>query len=392
MRIKLLVLTAAWLLLLTGSALAFGRIAYPDRPLNLRASRSARAKWVGSLYPGQKVRIGFEKNGWVAVFESNETRADERYAAGFSNAKYLRNKRGRYEPEAWGEYVTVTRNLNIRSKPDIRGKRLDMLKEGEVVKVDFPDGDWSLVFRPDATIRSDMNGMGYASSKYFESAKAPAPVSKAASSPVVEAGKGPGQVAGKVTPPPAPKPEPEVIVPEKREVEHPVPMPPAQEKAAEAPKSVHIAESAKAKRSPELAPAPAAPNLDAAPTAGERKTIVIDRSRFTGAKRVDPTPNETAHGYQYRLLERSESRQYGIAWITLKVFLSTKVLPKADALKDFASTMWKENRRAAKNLAVLIYLPGMDTGDLSYAVIRFDDAGMIEYWVRKTTLIGTKFM
>ena len=411
----ILMTAAAWLLLLTATAMAFGEIAYPDRPLNLRASRSARAKWVGALYPGQQVRIGFEKDGWVAVFEPGETRADERYAAGYSNSKYLLSKRTRHEPEEWGEYARVVRNLNIRSEPSVRGKRLDMLKGGELVKIDFPEGDWTMVFKPGATIRSEMNGIGYASAKYFKPAKAPAAKPEpepAKVSPVVEAGSGPGQVGSKVAPPPpppvreekpAPAPEPAsagepVAAPEPA----PAPAPVAAPEPAPAPAPVAEPEPAPVpapvvKAAP--APAPAAeraepPKSKATSQAQEtgRKTIVIDRSRFKNSKRPDPTPDQTAHGYQYRLLEKSETKRYGVSWVTIKIFLATKTLPSNEALRDFAATMWKEHRQATKNLDVLIYLPGMDTDDLSYGDILFDDAKLLEFWVRRTTLFGTDFM
>jgi len=406
MRKSLLLLTTfAWLLLLCTTAQAFGEIAYPDRPLNLRSARSAKSKWVGSLYPGQKVRVGFEQDGWVAVFEPEETRADERYAVGYSNSKYLLAKRTRHEPKEWGEYVRVVRNLNIREQASVKGRRLDMIEAGEVVKIDFPEGDWTLVFKPGATIRSEMNGIGYASGKYFAPAKAPAPEpAKApepepapapepapepesepapeptAISPVVDAGSGQGQVGSKVSPPPPP---------------------PAAVRPVPTPEPVATASASTPKMAPEPAPAaapvrtaeqPAAPKAQAEPADTGRKTIVIDRSRFKGSKRADPVPDQTAHGYQYRLLEKSETKLYGVSWITIKVFLATKSLPSNDALRDFASTMWKEHRQATKNLAVLIYLPGMDTGDLSYGVIQFDDARMQEFWVRRATLFGTDFM
>ena len=393
----ILMMAAAWLLLLCATAMAFGEIAYPDRPLNLRASRSARAKWVGSLYPGQQVRIGFEKDGWVAVFEPGETRADERYAAGFSNAKYLYPKRTRHEPKEWGEYVRVVRNLNIRSKPNIGGARLDMLKGGEVVKIDFPEGDWTLVFKPGATIRSEMNGIGYASAKYFKPAKAPAPKpapEPARTGPVVEAGSGPGQVGSRVAPPPPPPAPEEKPAPAPEPAPTPEPAPAAEPAAAPTPAPTP---SPAPKAAP--APAPAAervePRQAEAPAEVQetgRKTIVIDRSRFKNSKRPDPTPDQTAHGYQYRLLEKSETKRYGVPWVTIKIFLATKTLPSNEALRDFATTMWKEHRQATKNLDVLIYLPGMDTDDLSYGDILFDDADLLEFWVRKTTLLGTDFM
>ena len=387
----ILMMAAVWLLLLGATAMAFGEIAYPDRPLNLRASRSAKAKWIGALYPGQQVRIGFEKDGWVAVFEPGETRADERYAAGYSNSKYLLSKRTRHEPEEWGEYMRVVRNLNIRNEPSVRGKRLDMLKGGELVKIDFPEGDWTMVFKPGATIRSEMNGIGYASAKYFKPAKAPAAKPEpepAKVPPVVEAGSGPGQVGSKVAPPPPPpareaKPAP---APEPAAPSEPI----AEPEPASAPAPAVKAAPAPAPAAERAEPQKAKASVEVQETG--RKTIVIDRSRFKNSKRPDPTPDQTAHGYQYRLLEKSETKRYGVSWVTIKIFLATKTLPSNEALRDFATTMWKEHRQATKNLDVLIYLPGMDTDDLSYGDILFDDARLLEFWVRRTTLFGTDFM
>ena len=123
-----------------------------------------------------------------------------------------------------------------------------------------------------------------------------------------------------------------------------------------------------------------------------QQTMVIDRSAFAGKKRPDPTPDKTAHGYKYKFLEKSETRQLGAVWITLKVFLATTKLPDRKALEDFASTLWKDHRRVTKKVAVLVYLPGMDTEDLAYGVVKFDDSKMLELWVRKATLFGTKFL
>ena len=456
-RILQLFVAVACLFLLADSAMAFGQIAYPDRPLNLRNGRSARNKWVGSLYPGQKVRIAFMKDGWVAVFEPGETRASESAAVGYSNAKYLLPKPTRVEPKPWGELVYTVRNLNIRDKASVKGKRLDMLKKGERVIIDFPEGDWTMVFSPAATIRSEMNGIGYCSAKYFKPvpkaeakaalakptpAPAPKPVEAKPSpkvSAVVEAGSGAGQVGSAVAPPPPAKervadnswgrvvtvertiniykgrtsgskpvhtlkpgetvrvdfldrgwyavfPENAVVRQENRAMGYAlrslidgddgsdvIPKPAAQYAA------------------PEPKQAAAAPPAITTDDSG-RKTMVIDRSRFSGTKRADPTPDRNVHGYQYRLLEKSETKRYGESWITLKVFLATKTLPGTDALEDFATTLWKDHRRTGKNLAVLIYLPGMDTEDLSYGVLQFSDEKLLELWVRKTTLFGTDFL
>jgi len=460
---------ACLLFLVVAQAFAFGDIRYTDRPLNLRDGRSPKAKWVGNLYAGQKVRIAHLRDGWVAVYEPNATDGSEAAAIGFSNVKYLQKKRTRYEPKELGELVYTYRALNVRTKPDVRGRKIMTLKAGTHVRIDFPDEDWTRVFPPDATIRSNLNGIGYSSVKYFKpatkkslakatKAPKPQPVQVEDGIPVVtepdEIVTGQGQVSGSVaaTPPPAPIPAPkpkfvtattsinvhtdrttgsslartlkpgdtvqvgllqhgwyavfsrnELVLVKDRAIGYALQSivdkgtRTASDQSRELALTTGPAVPASAVKSVPKAAAPAPRPKPVATSAQKssgngQKTITIDRSSFTKTKKPDPTPNKTAHGYKYRLLEKSETRQLGEPWITLKVFLSTTKKPTRDSLKDFASTLWKENRRVTKNVAVLIYLPGMDVEDLAYGVIKFDDKQLLEIWVREATLFGTRFL
>jgi len=477
------------LVLIASSASAFGEIRYTDRPLNLRDGRSPKARWIGNMYPGQKVRIDHLKDGWVAVFEPDAVDGSEAAAAGFANVKYLKKKRTRYEPQEWGELKYATRAVNVRSKANVRGRKIMTLKSWEHVLVDFPEGDWIMVFKPAATIRSQMNAIGYSSAKYFRPATkktmagvgfnakadpgtaAPGPdaetavadassVSEPPSVNDAETVSGEGQVSGTVAPPPA---EPAFVPPrlvrvsrkinvhaartsgsslvrtlesgdrikvgrprhgwyevyDQHERVHalsqplgyvlqtlvdkgseaavagpaPVPGPkPAPEPVAAAPQPEPEPAAAVPGPEPEPKPEPAraAPKITISETG--QQTMVIDRNAFTGKKRPDPTPDKTVHGYRYRVIEKSETRQMGEAWITLKVFLATDKLPERQAMQDFATTLWKDHRRVTKKVVVLLYLPGMDTEDLSYGVVKFDDTKLLELWVRKATLFGTKFL
>ncbi|BDQ33102.1 SH3 domain-containing protein [Pseudodesulfovibrio portus] len=484
------------LLLIASSASAFGEIRYTDRPLNLRDDRSPKAEWVGNMYPGQKVRIDHLKDGWVAVYEPDAVDGSEAAAAGFANVKYLKKERTRYEPEEWGELKYAARALNVRSRADVKGRKVMTLKSWEHVLVDFPEGDWVMVFKPTATIRSQMNAIGYSSAKYFRSATektmasvgfngkddlgaaAPEPEEETvvadASSPGepasandAETVSGEGQVSGTVAPPPAesafvpprlvqvnmminvhaartsgsslvrtlqpgdrikvgrPKhgwyevygqqervhalsqpmgyvlqtlvdkaAESAVAEPESARKPKPAPEPVAVAPEPEAePEPVAVAPAPKpapALKGEPVEPARSAPKITTSETG--QQTMVIDRKAFSGKKRPDPTPDKTAHGYRYRVIEKSETRQLGEVWITLKVFLATDKLPERQAMQDFATTLWKDNRRVTKKVAVLIYLPGMDTEDLAYGVVKFDDTKMLELWVRKATLFGTRFL
>ena len=453
----IVVLIVSLLLLVASTAWAFGEIRYPDRPLNLRKGRSAKTSWVGSLYPGQKVRIAFLEDGWVAVFEPGETRNSESAAVGYSNVKYLKREQTRVEPKPWGELVYTPRKLNVRSKPSVKGQKLATLQVMEHVKIDFPQDDWTMVFSPQATIRSEKNAIGYSSAKYFKPAtessmnkaglgKEPVAAEQSVPAPIavseaVEVEGGQGQVGGSVAPPPAPvsvktpkpwgdvltvkrkvnirkgrtsgsryirtlKPgekvrvdflksgwyavfnENELIRSESRAMGYAL-----QSLIDGGPEEVVIPTKAMAAPSATKTATPTETSVASTKsTASQKKTMVIDRSKFSGAKRADPIPNKTAHGYQYRIIEKAETRQLGETWITVKVFLATKKLPSTTALKDFSTTLWRENKKANKNLAVLVYLPGMDLEDLAFGVTKFDNERMLEFWVRKATLFGTDFL
>lgn len=451
---RIIPLFSAFCLLLSASgAFAFGEIMYSDRPLNLRQTRSASSEWVGSLYAGQKVRVAHEVDGWVAVYEPDAVDGSEGGAVGFSNAKYLVKKRGRYEPETWGERVYTPRKLNIRTQPSTKGRKVDTLQPGQRVIIDFPEDDWVRVFPAGATIRSRMNGIGYSVAKYFL--------------PVAESEPAPAPVAEKPVPAPAPVIEPdraktparpefrrivmadEVNVHQSRTTSSPMvrTLRPGDviqvglasngwlavfaandvvrsessslgysleglvdEKSKDAgdlaaPRPVAAAPAAVSATVP---PAPSAPPVEpevsieqlkaeavkpeaVKPEAGQR-TMVIDRAAFAKAKRPDPVPDQTAHGYRFRYLEKAETREYGEVWITLKVFLGTTKLPTREQLKDFASSLWKEHKRVTKKVVVRVYLPGMDVDDMAWGVVKFDDREMLELWTRRATLFGTKFL
>lgn len=441
---KILALSCCLLILAATSAMAFGEIRYPDRPLNLRKGRSPNTPWVGSLSPGQKVKVAFLKDGWVAVFEPGETRNSESAAVGYSNVKYLKKEQTRVESKDWGEMVYATRNLNVRNKPSRHGKHVDTLKVNEFVLIDFPEDDWTMVFSPTATIRSKLNGIGYSSSKFFKSASKS---SFTKSKPTVEStavplttqpevgqsssdsslwGKGVtitrkinlrrGRTTGSKyirTLKPGERVRLDYLKngwyavfmfhepsrSEERAMGYAlqslldngsevVDTSSVERKVAPAPKEEPVSPS-----NPLIKTAPVAvPKVEASALGGTKKAMVIDKAQFKQSKRPDPVPNETAHGYHYRLLEKSETKRFGETWITLKIFLSTTKLPSSPALKDFSTTLWKDHKKVTKKLAVLIYLPGQDTDDLAYGVIQFDDERMLELWVRKATLFGTDFL
>jgi len=243
--------------------------------------------------------------------------------------------------------VTVKQRINVRQSRTSSSPLVKTLKPGDLVQVGQSRSGWYAVFDEYERVHSESRSLGYALESLIDKGtedvrKQPGPTPVAAVKPT-------------------PQPVPTVTAPK-------------EEKPAVISKE-EARQAAMAK-----------------PSSGGQQSMVIDRSKFEGSKRPDPTPNKSAHGYQYRFLEKSETRQFGEVWITLKVFLSTTKVPDRKALEDFATTLWKDHKRVTKNVAVLIYLPGMDTDDLAYGVIKFDDKRLLELWVREATLFGTKFL
>jgi hypothetical protein len=231
------------------------------------------------------------------------------------------------------------------------------LRPGDVVQLGLLRNGWYAVFKASDMIRSESSSIGYALQSAMDGNSREAGVLAA---PAKAASARPAEPAKRAEPA-----RPEVSV-----------------------------EALKAEALKGAPARPSEPTFQAKAPSGEggQQTLVIDRSAFKDAKRPDPAPDRTAHGYRYKFLEKSETREYGHVWITLKVFLATTKLPDRAALKDFASSLWKDHRRVTKNVLVEVYLPGMDLDDLAWGVVKFDYDGMTELWTRRATLFGTKFM
>jgi len=416
-KFKTIILAFCFVLLTAVAASAFGEIRYSDRALNLRDGRNPDSNWVGSVAMGQEVRVAFLEGGWVAIFEPSETRETLDAAVGYANLKYLKTDRHQSEDSKWGRNMKTVSAATLRDSASALGESLGTLDAGTDVRADFADDDWIMVFPAGATIRSKMGALGFVRKSDLRPASESAPKAEVEAAPSIatramndkrdvytdwgklvvltspvkiyrernadsrlETTLGPGKrvrvdflgdgwyAVFKET---------ERLRKEYRAIGY------ARKDSVEglAEESVSLDQT--------LAAATGAVPDAQSPA---RQTLELDKDRITGGPHPDPKPDKTIHGYEYKLIRKDQVKKQGDTWITLTVFLATTKLPTQDALEDFATSLWKEYRRATKNLAVLVYLPGMDTNDISYGVIQFDDEKMIESWVRRTTLFGTKFL
>lgn len=83
----------AFLCLIFFSGLAFaadwGEVREATHNLNVRTQRTPKSEHVVTLAKGQRVKVDFLKDNWVAVFNLNESDRDEKSAIGYANIKFL---------------------------------------------------------------------------------------------------------------------------------------------------------------------------------------------------------------------------------------------------------------------------------------------------------------
>lgn len=84
--------TCLALCLFSGIAIAqqWGEIREATLNLNVREKRTPKSEHVVTLAKGQRVKVDFARDGWVAIFNLNETKRDESRAIGYANTKYLK--------------------------------------------------------------------------------------------------------------------------------------------------------------------------------------------------------------------------------------------------------------------------------------------------------------
>ncbi|MGE4293733.1 MAG: SH3 domain-containing protein [Desulfovibrio sp.] len=426
----------------------WGELCSPRGMLNIRSKRSLSSEHVRTLRPGDVVKIDFEENGWVAIFVPDEQVRSLKNALGYSNRKYLfpatpeqidralggkeqassaaePNRKDTPEtapglsgsgPKAgsesvagpvrlkpneetdqtldqepatsghWGRLVKVSRRVNMRAERTAASKLVNTLKPGQAVRVDFLRKGWFAAFKPGETRRDEQYALGYIYAALIEDDMGPLPEltpsdrqavppemreiaeSRAGSGPEVDEGAPLYQVRGTVrNAPPEELREAAGATDPASEFspEEPATTPKPYDSAGAEPFSRQAAELESRSVRPDKAPE-------------ELKGPV-------------PVADQVRHGFRYALLERQESREGRYPLDILRIYLDTNVVPEADSLSDFCSTLWKEEWRQGTLLRVDVYLPGMNLKDLSYAEAMFVGKGLQLFWTREAVLYGTRF-
>lgn len=102
-----------------------------------------------------------------------------------------------------------------------------------------------------------------------------------------------------------------------------------------------------------------------------------------------PAPAAAAPGAPYTVLAQQVAQRPAGPLHECAVLVSAATLPGPDELKAVAARVRADLAPSAPRVAVYLYLPGQSLDGPSYAVARFDAAGLAEFWNRDTVLYGT---
>ena len=134
-----------------------GQLMCTDKVVALREGRTTQSTTVGNLKVGQKVKTGFSKNGWSAVFCPQETELREDRALGYVPSQLLTPA----AQKVWGQIKYLHVETKIRAGRGADTRVLGRLPAGQAVKVDFLEKNWYAVFDVQETVRSEENALGY---------------------------------------------------------------------------------------------------------------------------------------------------------------------------------------------------------------------------------------
>ncbi|MBN2140733.1 MAG: hypothetical protein JW718_06965 [Desulfovibrionaceae bacterium] len=167
----------------------WGEIREADRDLNVRRARDLGSEHVKTLKKGDRVKVDFLEDGWVAVFALDEPVRSESRAIGYSNAKYLLPAAGsapvasaapqapEVRPEVRpaagpkpgsddyryvsGEIKYADRQVQIRKARSEDSAATATLSPGEHIQVGFLKDGWYAVFRMNDAVKSEADAVGY---------------------------------------------------------------------------------------------------------------------------------------------------------------------------------------------------------------------------------------
>ncbi len=274
--------------------------------------------------------------------------------------------------EDFGVIRMPDRPLAVRSARTKDSEFKKLLQPGQKVRTDFHSDGFFAVFAPEERVRDIKRAWGYGRDKYLFTEKELAERGfHTPPSPAKPEAKADDKPEAKPEPKPEPKPVGHSAPVEPRK---PAPQPEHRNATAPAPVSSPVATAA----APVAAqPAPAQPMP--VPSVQEKKPAP---AQAEPAPAPAPTSASGDEVLGYSLLERREDPLRPLAPVMLRVRLETAQAPAQETLRRVVREIWKGERRKADEVVMEVFLQGMDSTSLAYAVARFGPDGKIRelYW------------
>lgn len=286
--------------------------------------------------------------------------------------------------EDFGVIRVPDRPLAVRAARNKDSEFKKLLQPGQRVRTDMQADGFYAVFAPEERVRDIKRAWGYGRDKYLLTEKefaargaayppTTAPAAPAAAPVGVPADK-PAQPAAAPSATAAQAPQPEIKPETRPEAKAPAPEPRkfTPPRAEPAP-AVEPAPKPASQAFPEHKPAqPAQPvQMVAAPGNG-----------------APASAGEEVVGYA--LMERREDPLRPLAPVLVRVRLDTASAPAQETLRRVVREIWKAERRKADEVVMEVYLTGMDSASLAYAVARFGPDGRIRELHWRDSLVPKK--
>ncbi|MBU1247308.1 MAG: hypothetical protein KKB70_01310, partial [Proteobacteria bacterium] len=264
-----------------------------------------------------------------------------------------------------GKVVEIERRVNVRAQRTASSSLVTTLAPGDKVRLDLLEKGWYAVFQVKETSQDPRKALGYLYAPMLgEKVETPTVHPLQPGEPTLAAGN-----------------------------EQSVRTSPFLKGPMDSPAMTPPVQTVPPTRENEPAAAPEA--ISAVATSPDGKQSMAINPRDDGDephKGPVPRADKVRHGYKYAMLERVSGTNVNLGRLMLKVFLDVNVIPSDESLKDFVTTLFKEEMGDSKELMIYVYLPGQDFKDLSYCQAAFIPQGIKEFWVRRATLFGTRLM
>ena len=342
------------------------------------------------------------------------------------------------QPPQWGRLYDLTGDVSVRESPSDDSLQVRKLRAGQKVRVDFQEDGWTAVFDPKERVRSELRALGYARLAELNSHGA----LEFAQATSIEVRRPGSDAKPEVTVDGKPEAKPEVRPDAKAAKSGAKTVKPASKPKKEEPKKqeakdfgeIRVADrqlSVRARRDKDsdfvhLLKAGQRVRVDfledgwyavfpleektrdlARAWGYSRDKFLVPESDYAGPPAAEqPAPKAAAPAVLpaktpqrskaeaagddvgYSVLERKDDHHKPVSGVTLRVRLDLTQPPASDAaLRKIAREIWKAERKKNEDLRLEVYLTGMDSAGLAYAVAKFHEDGRLrEFWWRDVVL------